>query len=134
MKYVDPTYDAETGTWFHDGCEAPTVRELLRLLGRKYHGRVEMRDYYPKGAPPTVWSKVGQQRVHAPTSMRRVGFVRPRKTTIKSGSEATTDVAVVGGGVGGVHPTGANATLRDRALGGIRGLLVATRRALGDRG
>jgi hypothetical protein len=47
---VHPAFDAKTQTWFWNEFEAPSLRELKRLLGNG----VKIKDYYPMGLSNTI--------------------------------------------------------------------------------
>jgi hypothetical protein len=49
MTTVHPTFDPKTKTWFVDSVEAPSIRELKRLLPR----RMKIRGYFPQGYQAT---------------------------------------------------------------------------------
>ena len=73
MVSIHPAFDCATLTWFIDSFEAPSLRQLKKLLPP----RTQIEGYYPKGFNSLPSWPTGQTRVHIPPKFQPPQFFNP---------------------------------------------------------
>jgi hypothetical protein len=74
MTTFHPAFDIKTKTWFVDNFEAPSIKQLKKLLPR----RAKIKGYFPNGFKDIPPWPAEQTRISAPYQFKPPQFANPK--------------------------------------------------------